>query len=168
MINRKTQKLILDTLYMSLPDHAPFGTFGKWQTIIESGDELIANMLYLEEHGVIKSGIRRTVDGHFLRDEAGLRITAKGIDFLMEDGGLGAILNTVTVKIHDDSMERLEQFISRASLNPQDKTGLLSQLRGLPADSIKHLCLKLLDLGLENAPAALRLIQTTLASGGLP
>ena len=37
----------------------------------------------------------------------GARITAKGIDFLEDDGGLSAILGVVTVKLHADTLREM-------------------------------------------------------------
>ncbi|GJI89905.1 hypothetical protein RugamoR1_30680 [Rugamonas sp. R1(2021)] len=97
---------------------------------------------------------------------ANIAITAAGLDFLADDGGLTAILGTVTVKLHDDTIRNLiETRIQDSDLPPEEKTGLLHQLKELRGESIKHLTMKLLDAGLENLPAALPLIQKAL--GGL-
>ena len=160
-IDRQTQKLILDTAYDSYPDSISTRTFNKLVEIAVDGDMLVANILYLEGHGLIKSGISRDISGNPFY-KGGLIITSTGIDFLLADGGLSAILNVVTVKIHQDSIAQIEAFIQTTSLSPEDKKKYFSRLRELPFESTKHLLNKLLDLGLSQAPDALQLIQTCL------
>jgi hypothetical protein len=85
------------------------------------------------------------------------------MDFLADDGGLGAILGVVTIKLHDDTIrELIASKIMDAPLSQPDKQKLLDQLRALRGDSIKHLTMKLLDAGLENWTAALPVIQKSL------
>lgn len=60
---------------------------------------------YLEEHGLCKSGVMIGADGHLALGES--RITAAGLDFLEDDGGLSAILGVVTVRLHADTIRAL-------------------------------------------------------------
>jgi hypothetical protein len=91
-------------------------------------------------------------------------ITAAGMDFLADDGGLSAILGTVTIKFHDDTLKQMiEAKILSSEADQKDKSQMISELRSLPASAIKHLTMKLLDLGLEHAPGALPLIEKVLS-----
>ena len=91
------------------------------------------------------------------------KITEKGLDFLQDDGGLSAILNIVTVKFEADTLKAiLENRINQSNLAPESKQSMIDGLRELPAESIKHLTMKLLDEGLENLPNAIVLIGTYL------
>ena len=84
-----------------------------------------ANLQYLAEHGLVvfvdKTRITSTV-----------KITAKGIDFLMDDGGLSAILGVVTVKLHSDTIQALlNTKIDQANIPPEEKSrlkGILSKM----------------------------------------
>lgn len=130
----------------------------------EEKNRYVTNMLYLQDHGLIDSGLLQGVDGHW--SSGGAKITSAGLDFLAEDGGLTAILGVVTIKLHDETIRDLiAARIQASDLPPAEKTGLLDQLRELRGESIKHLTMKLLDVGMENLPAALPLIQRAL--GGL-
>ena len=160
-MNRALQREVLVLLEESSPNTISIKQQKNLVASAGSKDILFANLRYLEGHGLIASGLEVALDGFYL-NVAALKITSKGIDFLLEDGGLGTILNTVTVKIHDDSVARIEQFLAQSSLSPQDKTEFASRLKSLPAVATEHFLLKILDLGLENAPEALRIIQTTL------
>ena len=132
-------------------------------------DVLMTNLLYLEEHGLITLGFTRSGslggDDSFVEVRA-TRITAKGQDFLLDDGGLSAILGVVTIKLHDDTLKSLvEAKILQSDLPQPDKKRWTDQLRELPAETTKHLVLKLVDLGLANAPAALGAIGSALGLG---
>lgn len=132
-------------------------------------DILLTNLVYLEEHGLIDLGYKRSASlGGPTRyvEVGGTKITAKGQDFLLGDGGLSAILGVVTIKIHDDTLKTLiEAKILHSDLAPPDKKRWIDQLRELPAETTKHLVLKLVDLGLANGPAALGAIGTALGLG---
>ena len=161
-IDREVQKLILDTTYASFPDAVTERTFNKLVDIIGDGDKLVANILYLEGHGLVKSGISRDISDELFY-KGGLIITSEGIDFLLDDGGVGAILKVVTVKIHADSLAQIEKFIMASTLSPSDKKKFSDRLRALPYETTRHLVTKLLDAGLNQVPNALQLIQTFLA-----
>ncbi len=125
---------------------------------------LTPNLHYLRQHGLVDGSISQEISGRKLFVNA--EITAAGLDFLADDGGLTAILGVVTVKLHDETIRDLiEARIQASDLPAEEKTGLLHQLKELRGESIKHLTMKLLDVGLENLPAALPLIQKAL--GGL-
>lgn len=168
IIDRKLQNLILAHLknIYSL-ERQCIDTWGTIQSFPggEDTENLIANVLYLEEHGLLESGLRQSVDGRYSADNASIKITCKGIDFMEEDGGLSAILNCVTVKLHDESLARLEKFLARAPIESHVKGQYLAQLKSLPVDATKHLVLKLVDSALDNVPAALQLIQKALGLG---
>ncbi len=114
-----------------------------------------ANIVYLDEQGLVESGIQFGADGHA---SYGLpRINHKGMDFLADDGGLSAILGVVTIKFHDETLKALvAQKIEKSELTPADKGLWLEALRKLPAETTKHLAVKLMDLGLAHTPDVLR------------
>jgi len=90
-LDRKLQKDILELLAANYPR--------KVTVIKESTDErhrqnMAANLSYLEEHGLIEAGLVYFPDG--TRCSTGCRITAHGLDFMLQDGGLAAILGTTT------------------------------------------------------------------------
>lgn len=118
--------------------------------------------MYLHEHGL--------VTGELVRLQPHIRpgqqtITAKGLDFLADDGGLSAILGVVTVKLHEHCPPVISQKIEDSSLPEEEKRPLLQAVRELPGEAIKHLTTRLLDLGMDNLPGAVSLIRTVLQSG---
>ncbi|GAA4419878.1 hypothetical protein [Acidovorax lacteus] len=122
-----------------------------------SNSDCIRNLVYLEEHDLLRLFKSELMSGDVV--VGSVQATAKGMDFLEEDGGLSAILGVVTVKLHDETIKDLLALkIQESDLPPTEKQRWLDQLRELPAETTKHLVLKLVDLGLEKAPDALSAI----------
>lgn len=164
-IDREMQCRVLSFLKKKYPLPGTDSAFlDELHSAVGGGDHgnLTANILYLEEHGLLVSGLVYR-GARFELSRSGMRITAKGLDFLEDDGGLSAVLNCVTVRVHDDTIARLESFLAQAPLPEAEKNHLRRRLQELPFDAIKHLLCKLLDLGLEQAPAALQLLQKLLS-----
>lgn len=125
---------------------------------VNRNPDVSPNLHYLLEHGLITGSYSQETGGSKTFFQA--KITASGLDFLADDGGLTAILGVVTVKLHDETIRSLvEARIQGSGLPEEEKTGLLHQLRELRGESIKHLTMKLLDAGVENLPKLIQLIQ---------
>ncbi len=125
-------------------------------------EDVAGNLLYLEELGLIQSGIHMGIDGHFSWSAG--RATAAGLDFIQDDGGYSAILGTVTVKLHEDTLkallvERIEKSDGDASV----KGELIKQVKALPAEGLKTLTTKALEAGLAALPNAIALLHTWLS-----
>ena len=156
-LDRNLQLEILNRFAPHYPHVQPLGSWPHDQATVE------ANLFYLIEHGLLEAKTLFTTDGIRFGN---IKLTHNGMDFLAGDGGLTAILGVVTIKLHDETIRDLiAARIQASDLPPAEKTGLLDQLRELRGESIKHLTMKLLDVGMENLPAALPLIQRAL--GGL-
>ena len=125
------------------------------------GEATTVNAWYLEEHGLIECAKVECIDEP--PAVIGATITARGLDFLADDGGLSAILGVVTISLHDETLKALiSQKIEKSSLPPADKGIWLEALRRLPAETTKHLAVKLMDLGLAHSPDALAWVGTLL------
>lgn len=161
-LKRELQHKILRTL----SDCYPMGFDGRYWNLDPGGnhEDLVANLLYLAEHGLLAHGFAR-YSGDWVEEIPGtIRITAKGMDFLEDDGGLSAILGVVTIKFHDDTIKSLiEAKILQSDLPQPEKKRWTDQLRSLPAEATKHLVLRLVDKGLDSGPAALAAIGAVLA-----
>ncbi|WP_219117111.1 hypothetical protein [Janthinobacterium sp. UMAB-56] len=154
-IDRVLQNELLTYLSETYPKMT---IMGEW---IGRNPNVSPNLHYLYEHGLIDGSYSQEIGGTKTFSQA--KITSAGLDFLADDGGLTAILGVVTVKLHDDTIRDLiAARIQGSDLPPEEKTGLLHQLRELRGDSIKHLTMKLLDAGAENLPKLIQIIQTSL------
>ena len=160
-LDREYQKEILRRLADSYPDYL---NCIDWLHKISAEDEekYAANILYLEGHGLVEGGVTMSLDRQVFFSLPP-EITAKGIDFIADDGGLSAILGVVTIKFHEDTIRDMIQAKIMSSSMPQpDKQRFVDALKQLPGESIKHLTMRLLDLGLDNWQAALPAIQKYL------
>ena len=159
-LNRELQRSLLE----ELSDHYPRPTQAVYNLKGFTQTECVTNLLYLEELGLVDSGISHNLNGHPAFVAA--KIRAKGLDFLEDDGGVGAALAVVTVKLHEDTLRQLiEAKVQASNLPEEQKNGILKALREAPGETTKQLIAKLVDLGMENAPKAVPLIQTLLLGG---
>lgn len=148
--NRSVQLALLQKLKDCYPGNVP----------VDSWDypNLSAELSYLHEHGLAEAVFRRSI-GRPTPVPIQAKLTAKGVDFLQQDGGLSAILGVVTIKLHDDTIKDLiEAKIMGSSLPPTDKKKYSDALRELPAETTKHLVMKLVDMGLDHKDAAISAI----------
>ncbi|MDE2124951.1 MAG: hypothetical protein KGJ65_15005, partial [Betaproteobacteria bacterium] len=153
MLDRELQRELLTNMAEHYPRAWDFRDYLK--NVPESDEQkLAANLQYLDEHGLAQSGLRIGLDGHLSFSLP--QITAQGMDFLQDDGGLAAILGVVTIRLHDDTIKSLVEAKIRESDLPQtEKSRLASAVRALPAEVTKHLTLKLVDIGLAQSHVAL-------------
>lgn len=162
------RQLQLDLL-RKIAESYPF----SWQHNLNHQDKsyltIAINLHYLKGHGllneastIIRENLNNKNNGILLINTP--KITEKGLDFLQDDGGLSAILNIVTVKFETDTLKAiLSNQIHKSDLPDEDKTSMTKALEDLPAESIKHLTMKLLDEGIEHLPNALLLISSYLS-----
>jgi len=161
IIDRDFQRFILETLAGPYPEKV------FTRDLVRSPDDhavIVRNLTYLDEHGLVKA-VFPPGKGHLQHEipQGHATLTCKGVDFLEGDGGLSAILGTVMVKLHADTLKDLLQMrIQAADLPRPDKQRYLDALQSLPAETTKHLVLKLVDLGLENVQKVFPLLQTLL------
>ena len=153
-LDRSYQNAILQRLSDEYPTYDNVREFVE-QLASQDIDKYLANITYLQEHELVSDAIecRVSCDGIM---SFGLqphpRITKKGLDFLMDDGGLSATLDVKTIKIHPDSIKAL--LIDRITNSPsaqKDKSALIEYIKSIPASAAQRLLEKLLDKGLDRA-----------------
>lgn len=160
--NRELQKRILKKCVEVYPRHTTFSQFTHEES--EFGiDIMSANISYLAEHKLISIRARATDDPYSFLDN--MRATVSGVDFMLNDGGLTAILNVQTIRVHRDTITALEDIIALSNLPEPEKAGIVSKLQQLPSAAIEHLTKELVVKGALSLPAALPLIQKFLIGG---
>ena len=156
-IDRSLQKDILNKLASVYPNYYDLSKEYTYGT--PEYQNIVTNLYYLSEHGLVtESSILKATGfgGSFNLQLERPTITYKGLDFLADDGGLSAILNSVTVKFDIEQLKNLIDLkIQNSDLPPQEKSQLSEILKELPSESIKHIITKLIDLGWDNAGIAL-------------
>lgn len=157
-LNRELQLTILN----ALSDIYPAPLDDPTRKLEGDRSEIIQNIHYLTAHHLIETLFSKSL-GATVPDPITIQITHAGMDFLANDGGLGAILNVVTVRLHEDTLRGIiAAKIAASDLPEEEKRPLLQAVRELPGEAIKHLSEKLLDAGLDKLPGAAALIYTAL------
>ncbi|MFP4752590.1 hypothetical protein, partial [Pasteurella multocida] len=85
----------------------------------------------------------------------------KGVDFLLDDGGLSSILGTITVKLHEDTLKKLLlSKIENADLPKEEKTKIIKVVKNLGNTALEQVVANLVDIGFENLPKLIPLLRT--------
>ena len=159
-LDRNLQRSIL----LELRENYPSPLSCKRMASHVPGVDFNANLCYLEEHGLISG---KSIE-HRQLERIGpemlmAKITAIGLDFLEDDGGLRAILNKVTVTFDKEDLSALVAGrLEKADISPEKKSELMKTISSLPSEGIKTVYKRLVDLALDKAPDALDLIQNIL------
>lgn len=159
ILDRELQRTLLQALADAYPENLDVSPLNLPEP------ETSANLKYLAEHDLVTLLARTDGLVGMPYRVYSAEITAKGLDFLADDGGLSAILDTVTVRLHADTLrDLLESRIAASALPATDKNRLTEHLRRLPAEALKHLTKRLLDAALDHLPDAIPLLQKWLDS----
>lgn len=149
-------------LLRAMQDTYPTPTSAETLQPLAPGNALRVNLSYLEEHGLLDIKGYSTFDGDHI---ASARINARGLGFLADDGGLGAILGVITVKLHQDTVrDLLIERVQAANTDSSVKRKLIDQLRSLPASELGRLTSRAVDAGLRQLPDAAQWLQTALSN----
>jgi hypothetical protein len=154
-LDRTLQKQLLEKLAMAYPEYSDVD--GRRVT----GDPVTGNLWYLEEHGLIEVTKSDNIGAPPVITAA--RINHRGLDFLADDGGLSAILDTVTIKFHADTLRTLlETKVTASDLSQVDKKRFIDHIRGLSAEALKTSTTHLVESALDHLPDAILLLQKAL------
>lgn len=155
-VDRAMQRTLLEALVSAYPESFDI------RALQLPEPDASANLKYLAEHGLVNL-LANTGAFNMPYRVISAEATAKGLDFMADDGGLSAILGTLVVKFHADTMrDLLAERVRASTLPPADKTRLTHALQALPAEGLKHLTKRLLDAALDQWPDAILLLQKWL------
>jgi hypothetical protein len=162
-LDRDIQRQILEKLHETYPN----GIYPLAATFGQDLDEevVIANTQYLHEHGLVQSGFRdRELIGQGIAyrwaEPRETFITAKGVDFLLDDGGLSAILGVVTVKLDSSTIKALvlSKIDQAEDVSHEERSRLKSLLLSAGDQGMRKLVDTLIEAGLKAAPNSGQLI----------
>ncbi|MDM0025919.1 hypothetical protein [Variovorax saccharolyticus] len=163
-LDRSLQREMLGILRGTYPRPEQCKLFESAGCDSERDEQIVANLLYLEEHGLVRSGIEFSLGGSVIY-QGNATITAAGLDFLEDDGGLTAILGTVTVKLHADSIRDLMlSKVEVASMPTEEKSRLKKAISTMSGEALKEVTKKLVAAGMESAPDAVAYIRILLGA----
>ena len=151
LLDRSVQHELLQRLAERYPQQAFMKDLPDF-----GGNVRAVNLAYLQEHGLISVNWYASMEG---REPIAASINAHGLDFLADDGGLGAILGVVTIKLHDDSIRKLLiQKIEQASGEKSVKKRLIEKVKSLPSEGLEKITMAGLGSGLDHVPDLLRFL----------
>lgn len=162
-IDRAVQLEILQ----KLAEAYPIGIQPLAPNIESTDDEMkvMTNAMYLAEHKLVQHGYKHRGFVGVAPEDAWTevtetRITAAGIDFLLEDGGLSAILGVVTVKLDASTIKALlYKHIDEAKDVTHEQRSLAKNLLKSAGDqTLRKLVDSLIEQGLKAAPSTSQLI----------
>lgn len=155
LLDRALQRELLAGLAEAYPSQLPSESLGFQQ----DDRAWTVNATYLAEHGLIDITSAEPYSGPYVVVTA--RITAKGLDFLQDDGGLTAILGVVTVRLDAETIRALiEDKIEETAMPAEEKSRLTKWLSTAGSEALKEATKRLVGAALDHAPDALRLLQT--------
>ena len=152
--DRELQLQILQALRDANPERVPV-------TQLPDADHpaMRVTLRYLGDHGLIN-----IIDTGTFGDPTAVdlpRITAEGLDFLEEDGGVSAKLRTVTVKLDaDDLRALLASRVELSELPAEEKSRLTHAIRSLPANALQAFLDRFVREAVLRSPDALQQLQT--------
>ena len=162
-VDRALQKKILERLKAIYPAKLDSQNLSK--ELHSNPKKLSANAIYLAEHDLVDLKFRLSSDGQQKVLPFKMSITAAGIDFLEEDGGLGAILKVMTVKLHADTIRDLILAqIEAAEVETSVKEQLKTSVKNLPAKGLEAVLTRLAQEGLTRLPNAMQLLQSAISA----
>jgi hypothetical protein len=144
-INRQKQYEILALLKDAYP-----GLLSISKMKYNDKEGLKATLYYLSEHRLIEIKTRDYQNQRSSPEIMHARITAQGIDFLEDDGGISAILQTVTVKFDAQNIRTiLKEKIIASQLSEPEKQTLIQKLKGLSGNILQDVLTDTIKKGLE-------------------
>ncbi|MBI6486118.1 hypothetical protein ETG59_07370 [Proteus mirabilis] len=126
-------------------------------------DILLKNIAYLSEEEMITGGVIDVMAGAF-PELTLVKATRHAVNLLTEEGSISTSLKVITVRLHDETLNEIRDFITLNVPDPEERKGYLQRLKELPADATKHIVLQLLGKGLNQIPDAVQWLQTVLRS----
>ncbi|MDE9519794.1 hypothetical protein KKJ17_19310 [Xenorhabdus bovienii] len=131
----------------------------KFQYLIgELGEEKLAEDInYLQSIGLVQLGavgIGATDDEPYSFNLHKMALTAAGVDYANMDT-IGNKINTVTIKIHKNTLEQIELIIMAANLPESEKKTLLQLVKEKGAEKVVGKCV---DTLFANAGAATQVL----------
>lgn len=155
LMDRDLQRRLLTKLAEAYPLHSQSVDLG----FAQDDRAWIFNAQYLAEHALVEAVPVTMMDGRCFTPRA--RITARGLDFLQDDGGLTAILGTLTVRLDAETIRALieEKIEASTELPPEDKSRLMHWVSTAGAEALKEATKRLVGAALDHAPQALQLLQ---------
>lgn len=155
---RALQRRLLTQLKLEYPSDVRTEELGYAQD-----DPLaVGALVYLEEHKLVELVKHKPLSEPLVVITA--RITARGLDYLEDDGGLTAALGVVTVRFSGEAIQALlRRHVDEAALPPDEKSRLRKLIDKATEKGVSKLLDALIDQGMKSGPTVIQAIQTALS-----
>lgn len=132
----------------------------------EHVDILAAHVRYLADCGLVVSGFepRDTLgaDSNWIQKTETM-LTARGHDYLSDDGGLTRELGTLVVRMDEEQVKAmLSDRVEQSTLPAAERSRLLTALRNAPAKALETLVAEVTKKGVESLPNVAQLLHSVL------
>lgn len=155
--DRKLQLEILEKLKAVCPRNLSLKDFSSFAV----DDNFATNLWYLEKHNLIKAHLSWNKDDSVTIGR--MSITQDGVDFLEDDGGIGAMLKKVHIKFDSNDLKLIiASQIDKTNLPGDEKTAMKNILTTIKSDGMKAVVTELVKTGITKTPDLMQLIQTAL------
>jgi hypothetical protein len=147
-MNRTLQREILIKLEAAYPKPLSASDLGS-----SAGDpEFTRAIAYLAEHSLVKRHLAKTP---YASIDLGTSITAAGLDFLADDGGLTAVLGVVTVRFEAETLRALlAAKVDSSAMPEEEKSRIRKWLASVGEEGLKTATTRLVDAALDQVPDA--------------
>jgi hypothetical protein len=154
-LNRDLQRRLLTGLADAYPGIVEPSSLG-----LEAGHrDWVVNISYLAEHNLVEAHTSDLIGATPVVLFA--KATARGMDFLLDDGGLSAILGMVTVRFEAETLKALiGAHVDASALPEPEKSRIKTWLMAAGSEALKETTKRLVAAALEHAPEAFQLLQT--------
>lgn len=128
------------------------------------GVEVHPHLFYLQEHGLISASTITSSETPCKRMDS-VELTAKGLDFLADDGGLSAILNIVTVRLDQTQFkELLVKQIEESELPKEQQSMLKRIIQETKREGISKIATELVTYSFNHTPHLLNFLHKLLTT----
>jgi hypothetical protein len=157
----KLDRLFQRSLLMAMRDVYPRQMHQVPTELDQDDEKFYFNLFYLQEHRLCEANTSMSADG--MISWGGANITAAGIDFLEDDGGLSAILGVVTVKLEADTIRQLiSKKIDASDITAVEKIKWKTVVSGLPDAALRAATSDLVQQGLHHVPNVVEMLRGLL------
>ena len=145
----EVRKDLLSTLAKYRLDPLPSGEYKRLREKYAYGDLISAVTYFIDEGMIPSNACNGDCSGPFLIPP-NLRLTSTGFNFATNDP-IGNEINSITVKLHSNTLQQLESIINASNLTEENKKTLLMKLKEKGGE---HFITKCIDFGFSNIKIA--------------
>ena len=160
MLDTAFQRKVLEILRPLFP--LPIDNEGIPKELTADEHKWHANIHYLYQHGLI-SMVPAGEWGVQFDEIFDLTITAKGIDYIAEDGGLTNYYGSINIRLDDGLIKNLiKENIEKSSVDPKQKSKMNALLKTVSSSALSEIVKQSISAAFSNGPDIIHRLQSML------